>query len=266
LIYRAGKQFTQIGALGDARIEPGRWYAVELECAGPVLTGRVREAVTGKSVGELRRLDESLSAGACELVVFMPPGGSGTVLFDDVRVEKLASAAPTEGAHLRIENKTVRLEFDRASGWFDIVDLRTQQRWPQTLHGASLPEITAAERSDDGRRLRASLKTTAGPVEMTIALEEPAEVLLTLRPAGAGSRSDLSYPCPLSPPSEKAELVLPADEGVILPATGVDIPRALGSYSYQQSGYLMPWFGLVEGERGLMALVETPDDLGINIS
>lgn len=163
------------------------------------------------------------------------------------------------------DGETIRVEFNPESGRFVIVDLRAHQRWPQTFQGAAQSDLTAVERSADGRGLHARLKTAAGQVEMTIAIERPAEVVVTLRPDGAGKPLDIGYPWPLLAPSEKAELVLPTDEGAIFPATCVDSPRLLGTYNYHQFGFLMPWFGFIEGERGLMALAETPDDLSIRI-
>ncbi|MBM4046855.1 MAG: hypothetical protein FJ279_17255, partial [Planctomycetes bacterium] len=265
LVHHSGKEFRQLAPLGDFRIEPGRWYLAETECAGIVLTGRVRDAATNEVLGEVRCIEESLTAGPCHLSVAMGPNASATFLFDDIRVEAVQPPAAVVSRLLTIESQTVRVAFDQSTGRFDILDLRTQQRWPQTPLAASLPVVEPAERSADGRRLQARLKTSAGTVELTLSLEEPAEVLVTLRPILPGRRATLAYPNPLLPSSENAEFVMPADEGVLLPVTSVDFPRVLGNYSYQQHGFLMPWFGLVEGERGLMALAETPDDVQFNV-
>lgn len=265
LIHHSGKDFIQLGPVGDFGIHPGRWYGIEVECAGFLLTGRVRDGKSNEVLGELRCMESSLAAGRCYLSAFMPQGASATFLFDDIRVEAVQPPTAVESRLLTIESQAVRVEFDQSTGRFDIVDLRTQQHWPQTPLGASLPVVEPAERRADGRRLQAKLKTSAGTVELTLSLEEPAEVLMALRPSLPGRRATLAYPNPLLPPSENAELVMPADEGVLLPVTAVDFPRVLGHYSYQQHGVLMPWFGLVEGERGVMALVETADDMQFNV-
>ena len=264
LIHHSGKEFIQVGALGDFQFKPGVWYGVEMECVGPILTGRVRDG-KGGLLGELRYYNDSLASGPCHLNVSVQEGGSATVLFDDVRVEAVQSPVAAGPRILAIGNNAIRVEFDQVGGGFELSDLRTGQRWSQNIRGVPQPEVVTAESSADGRGLRASLKTAAGPVELTKTVVEPAEVVVALRPAGSGRRALLSYPFPLLPPSEKAELVMPADEGVILPATGVDIPKAIGTYTYQQGGFLMPWFGLVEGERGLMVLAETPDDLQFRV-
>ena len=52
---------------------------------------------------------------------------------------------------------------------------------------------------------------------------------------------------------------------MLLPAGGTDFERLVGNYPYAQSGFSMPWFGMVQGQRGLMVLVETPDDLTLRL-
>ena len=261
LIHNVDHKNLQLGLIGSERIEPGRWYLVSLQCAGPLLTARVADGESGNLLGQLRCYEESGRRGACYLQVVMLQG-AGTFLFDDVRVEA-AAAAPPEAGKVVLENRAVRVEFDKALGRFDLVDLRRQQRWPQTTHGA-VPQVISVERAADGLSLVARLETPAGLVDAALRLEG-AEVLVALRPVGPGQAAAVDYPLPWLPPATDAELVIPADEGVILPVTGVDIPRPVGSYSYHQSGTIMPWMGLVEGQAGAMALVETGDDFRFDV-
>ncbi len=262
LIHNVDHKNLQLGLIGAERIEPGRWYLVSLQCAGPLLTAQVADREAGNPLGQLRCCEESSGCGACYLQVVMLQG-AGTFLFDDVRVEA-AAALPPEAGKVVLENRAVRVEFDKALGRFDLVDLRRRQRWPQTTEGA-VPRVISVDRAADGLSLTARLETPAGLVDATLRLEE-AELLVALRPVGAGRAAAVDYPLPWLPPSASAELVIPADEGVILPVTGVDIPRAAGSYSYHQSGTIMPWIGLVEGQAGVMALVETGDDFRFDVS
>ena len=103
-----------------------------------------------------------------------------------------------------------------------------------------------------------------GAVELAIDVPGAGGGVGAADPARRIGAAPLEYPLPLEP-APQAELVLPTDEGVLLPVTAIDLPKVLGVYQYRHGGFLMPWFGLIEGQRGIMALVETPDDLTFNV-
>lgn len=180
--------------------------------------------------------------------------------------ERVRPGADRAGARMvALQSATLRVDFDTSSGCFEILDLRNGGKWPMAPPGEA-PANVADVRVGGGRRgLTAKLQTAAGAAELSLEIQEPAELLVRLKPAQPGRWAEVAYPSPLRPPSRQAELVLPTDEGAILPAAGVGIPRLLGDYTYHQFGYLMPWFGFVEGERGVMAMAETPDDLSIRV-
>ncbi|MGH8071174.1 MAG: glycoside hydrolase [Candidatus Entotheonellia bacterium] len=158
-----------------------------------------------------------------------------------------------------LESPTLRVEFDRATGRFDLTDLRTTRRWSQVVGGHGQFPITDVRRGTDARSLRAQLKTPIGPMELVLAIAEPAEVLVSLRQSAPGRALALAFPWPFVAPSRHAELVLPVDEGVLLPAIDVDVAKVIATYGYGLFGLSMPWLGFVEAEQGLMALVETAD-------
>jgi hypothetical protein len=173
------------------------------------------------------------------------------------------AAGPLD-APLSIRNSAVQVDFDRETGRMTLSDRRAQTVWNQACQAVSIPQVKSLKRMPDGRSLRAEVDTSAGPIDLVVEVQEPSEVLVRLIPSGAPRAASLVYPLPLAPPPQ-AELVLPVDEGALLPVTAIDVPNVLGTYQYRQSGFLMPWFGLVVGERGLMAMVETPDDLELTI-
>jgi hypothetical protein len=109
------------------------------------------------------------------------------------------------------------------------------------------------------------MRTPIGPVDLTIALEEPAQVVVSLKPSAAGRPVPFAFPWPVVAPSANAELVLPVDEGVLLPAIAVDVPKVVATYGYGLFGLSMPWLGFVEAEQGLLALVETTDDFRLKV-
>ena len=165
-----------------------------------------------------------------------------------------------------LQDRLLRIELDRETAAVAVTDLRTGQRWPQSATGINLPKISSLHRDTDGSRLDVEANTSAGPVTMSLALEPSAELLVSVRPSGAGKSNSLALPLPWLCPSQTAEVVWPTDEGMLLPAAGNPFPRLLGNYTYAQSGFSMPWFGIVQGERGLMVLAETPDDMTFRLA
>ena len=177
-------------------------------------------------------------------------------------------SAPPHGRSntgITLESSILRLEFERTTGRFDLTDLRTRRRWSQVIVGQGQQSVSNVQRSADARSLSAQMRTPIGPVDLSITLEEPADVLVRLRPSGPGRAAPLAFPWPFMAPSSSAELVLPVDEGVLLPASAVDLQKVVGTYGYGLFGLSMPWFGLVEDEQGLMGLVETADDFRFKV-
>jgi len=166
---------------------------------------------------------------------------------------------------ITLESPALRVEFDRATGRFDLTDLRTMQRLSQVIAAKAPLSISDVRSGTDARSLRAQLRTPIGPVELALAIEEPTEVLVRLKPVGPGRAVPLAFPWPFLAPSDKTELVLPVDEGVLLPATAVDVPKVVATYGYGLFGLSMPWFGFMDAEQSWMGLVETADDFRFKV-
>ncbi len=257
VVHRSGADFRALGEVGPLPLKPGAWYRAEIEAAGPFLTARAwREEQPDKRVSA-RFYEPSLDHGQIHLTVFLYDGPA-KVYFDDIRVVEVpATQISAPGPDHIIRNDTIKLTFHEGLGTFDLQDLRTNRTWRQAI-GASLTTVSDVVTEAGGIRFK--LQTSAGPAKATLQLQGEGEVLVTLEPDGQGRYASVIYPQPIEPPVKEAELVLPADEGIILPVTDVERRRIIGAYHYGQGGWLMPWCGMVVGDEGLMMLVETADD------
>lgn len=257
VVFQDGTAFMQLGSVGDLPFTTGRWFRAEFEASGPFLTAKAWPEDDPGAVVEARFYEPIADRGGIHLTVWMAEGRA-EVLFDDVEVVRVPESEPPEAGKTRtIRNDQVQVVFEEATGRFELIDRRTSRRWPQSMSAAVpvISEVTATE-----ERIGYRMQSAAGPVRVSIELKPDAEVLVTLTPDGKGRPAELAYPAPMQPPELSAEIVLPADEGVIIPATDTEHPRLVGRYHYGQSGWLMPWCGIVVGDEGVMMLVETADD------
>ena len=185
--------------------------------------------------------------------------GAGLGIF--LAVCCVPAAASTQAlAPVTAASQAMQVVLDTA-GRLEITNLHTGQRFTSVTASTKIPEMQSIEQ-DGPQAIHAIATTPAGSIDIRIKVAG-AEAMVSVAPRERGQPNNLVWPMLWQSPSAKAELVLPTDEGVLLPATSVDIPRLIGSYKYGQTGIAMPWFGFVEGEQGLMALIETADDMQV---
>ena len=257
VVFQDGTIFTALGPVGDLPFGTERWFRAEFEASGPFLTARAWPEAEPDQAVEARFYEPTSDRGGIHLTVWMAEGRA-EVLFDDVEVVQVPeSELQGPGKIHTIRSQEAQVEFDEGTGRFALIDRRTDRRWRQAL-SAAVPVIADVEATEDHLTYR--MQSSVGPVQVSIELQPDAEVLVTLAPDGKGRHGELAYPAPLEPPDLSAELVLPVDEGVIIPVTDTEHPRLVGRYHYGQSGWLMPWCGMMVGDEGVMMLVESADD------
>jgi hypothetical protein len=158
------------------------------------------------------------------------------------------------------KNATLEVVFHPADGTISLVDLRCGQVWSQRPEQRCL--VLDAKATERG--IEATLLDPASTAQMTVALQldgDKPELLVEL--SGHGPMSRVSYPYAVASPA-KSWLIMPVNEGIGYP---VDDPT-LGPmrYSlYSGHGLCMAWYGVTDLDRGLMMLVETPDDAGVSV-
>ncbi|MFQ6131868.1 MAG: glycoside hydrolase [Armatimonadota bacterium] len=193
--------------------------------------------------------------------------GRLTLTVDDISLVKEGNVrAMQEQANLperlTIANALVEVNFLPREGSLGLRDLRSGREW--AIEGAADgPIVTSARKV--GRALRAELLDAASAlrVNMEASLEaERAELSLALR-------ADGNLPRPLRFPGAAQTkagdwLVIPMNEGILYPVDDESI-RPMRLIGYGGHGISMSWYGVTDMGRGLMAIVETPDDASIRI-
>ena len=191
--------------------------------------------------------------------------GPATVWFDDARLVLQGSVDEMRRkdlpATLRAENRFLDVVLRTADGSLSVTDRRSGRCWtavaPQPHRRARRP----------GRRVRFP-SDHAGPGHDAPAGGHGSPGTRAARgcrgvgrqgrnaqpdsfPAASGDRSrDLSHPA--------------VNEGISYPAADPTIEPAY-HYLYGGHGLCMAWYGQTDGRRGVMTIVETPDDAGVRM-
>jgi hypothetical protein len=63
---------------------------------------------------------------------------------------------------------------------------------------------------------------------------------------------------------EGTYLVMPVNEGISYPVDDKSL-RPMGYHLYGGHGLCMPWYGVTDGQQGIMTIVETPDDASVRV-
>lgn len=192
--------------------------------------------------------------------------GPATVWLDDV---SLTLAGTLEALRVRnlpesigFSNASLEVVFHPADTTFSVTDRRSKTPWRQRASGGSLV-VTGAEKTDAGLHLGlidpASMLQIA--VEVRLEPERP-ELVVELKSRGELSGA-VEFPSPFA--SQKGMfLVLPVNEGISYPVDDATL-EPMHYHLYGGHGLCMPWYGMTDGRRGVMALVETPNDAAVRI-
>jgi hypothetical protein len=157
-------------------------------------------------------------------------------------------------------NRVLEVTFHPADGTFTLRDLRCGQQWSQR------PEkrcFVIDARAVEGR-IEATLLDAerAENVNVVLRLEgEKPELVVEL--AGKGPMTRMSYPHATVSPA-KSWLIMPVNEGIGYPVDDATL-RPMRYHLYGGHGLCMAWYGVTDLERGLMMLVETPDDAAVRV-
>lgn len=173
-----------------------------------------------------------------------------------IDLEKSAGLPPT----ITKSNSVMEATFHRADGTITLRDLRCGQVWSQRPEKRCY--VLRAKATDRG--IEATLLEPSGVSEMAVTLQidgEKSELVVEL--SGKGPMSRISYPHPVVSPA-KSWLIMPVNEGIGYP---VDDPslRPMHYHLYGGHGLCMAWYGVTDLDRGLMMLVETPDDAAVSV-
>lgn len=163
---------------------------------------------------------------------------------------------------LILANAALELTLHTADGRLSVADRRTRQVWQQRPKSSSLV-VCDARAVPGGIGLRLLDPTSMQELAATLRLDgDRPEVILTLDGKGE-MQGMLAFPAPFA--AAKGQLlILPVNEGICYPADDASLPP-MYYHLYGGHGLCMPWWGQTDGERGLMAIVETADDAAVRI-
>ena len=193
-------------------------------------------------------------------------GGKLVAWVDDVsiaRKENVFARRPKNfPAALQVGNAALEVTLHTADGTLDVLDRRAQRRWTQRNLTA---DTVLKNATVTGSRLDLELVHAPSGLAVTARLQLDAdrpEFTVELTATGA-LPATLVYPQPFA--GEAGDyLVVPMNEGISYPVDDATIaPMRL--IAYGGHGICMAFWGLTDGAKGQMAILETPDDASIRI-
>jgi hypothetical protein len=185
---------------------------------------------------------------------------------DDFSLEKKFNLRALRGknfpASVQVRNAALDVSLHTADGTFSVLDRRSQRSWTQRSLGADLLVKQAAATKD---RIDLELFHATSGLNVTAHLQletDRPEFTVTLKAEGA-MPATLAFPQPFAG-KQGDYLVVPMNEGISYP---VDDPAIspMRLVAYGGHGICMAFWGLTDGARGQMAILETPDDASIRI-
>lgn len=282
-IEYSGKQDWSLGQQRWVAVQPGQiyelsgWIRIEGE-GSATLCVTLRDAqqkVTDWSfAGRTARAAPAWKLLAVRFVV--PPGtadmqvrlignGPSKVWFDDAALRLVgtleALRKPNLPHALSLANASLEVSFRPAQGTFTLCDRRSGTIWQQRGGGS----LVVVEARKEGDALAIGLLEPASMlrIEGTLRLEpQRPELLVELRGEGDLPGS-FAFPLPFVP-AKGMLLILPVNEGISYPVDEQSLPP-MSYHLYGGHGLCMPWYGMTDGRRGLMCLVETPNDAAVNL-
>ncbi len=183
----------------------------------------------------------------------------GTVLFIGLL---LVCWCEVWAEQLSIDNAAITVTLNSDNATFSVADKRTGQTWSQQPQSAEF-KADSARKIEDGIEIRLVQVPTDSSILATLQVDkELPEFTLTLLAEGE-PKWPIRFPHPfVTEPG--TYLVVPMNEGISYPVEDQTIgPMRL--IAYGGHGICMAFWGATDGQRGYMAIIETPDDASIDI-
>ncbi|HON09134.1 MAG TPA: carbohydrate binding domain-containing protein, partial [Verrucomicrobiota bacterium] len=192
-------------------------------------------------------------------------GRKATIYVDDLILRRSGELKPQKKLPdvLTLENKFIRLDVQTADGAFQVLDKRLNQTWKQKANNKSVIVLDANKKS---QAIELSMYYAPAMMELkaNIAIENDAPEFLVELLADGKMDSLIYYPCPFA--TEKGTyLVVPMNEGISYPVDDTSI-EPMRLVSYGGHGICMGFWGVTDGDKAQMAILETADDSSIQIA
>ncbi len=192
--------------------------------------------------------------------------GPATVWVDDYALVRIGNIAQLRGKggrkKLSLSNKILTLTVDPSDGNFSVTDKRTGRVWRQKPFRDDKVVLEAAV----GNGIEMTVLDATSGIELSVNLRLEAdrpEVVATLSGKGRLERT-IQYPHPFAS-AQGDRLIVPMNEGIGYPADDKTIaPMRL--IAYGGHGICMSFWGVSRDAGAYMAIIETPDDMRINMN
>lgn len=173
---------------------------------------------------------------------------------DDLRSKDLPES-------LKAANHVLEVALRTADGTLRVVDRRTNRTWSQRANSDVV--VLEAKRVPGGLDVRLLEPATMRELSATVRLDgQRPELVVELSATGQFS-GRLAFPQPFVT-GEGSFLVMPVNEGISYPVDDQSLP-AMSYHLYGGHGLCMGWYGVTDGGRGVMTIVETPDDAAVGV-
>ncbi len=162
---------------------------------------------------------------------------------------------------LAVGNAAISVTLDTNDGTISVSDKRIGFTWQQKV--AAKGETASASQTPDGISLTWQPAGVGSNILVKLRLDgDKPEFTLELSAEGE-RKASLDFPHPfVTEPG--TYLIVPMNEGISYPVEDETI-NTMRLVAYGGHGICMPFWGATDGERGHMAIIETPDDASIQI-
>jgi hypothetical protein len=163
---------------------------------------------------------------------------------------------------LTIGNAALQVTLRTADGTLSVLDRRANRTWTQKALNA---DCTLTNASADGPRLTLTLTHKPTKLDLTarVALDADRPEFTVALSAVGPMPSTLTFPQPFT--GEPGDyLVVPMNEGISYPVDDPEI-KPMRLIAYGGHGICMAFWGVTDGTRAQMGILETPDDAAIRL-
>ncbi|NQT88114.1 hypothetical protein HQ560_15210, partial [bacterium] len=228
-----------------------------------VLDWSYAPATTGPTQGwKLIRSRFVIPQGAATLLPRLIGYGPARMRADDLTLVQEGTVDdlrdPNLPKTLDAQNATLHVRLDAADLTLAVTDRRIGHTWRQKPKAASL--VARSAKAVEGG-MDVTLVDPASLLEMAMTVRlADAEVIVSL--SGKGTLGGaIAFPAPFVT-GPGTFLVMPVNEGISYPVDDASLPT-MHYHLYGGHGLCMPWWGVTDGARGMMAIVETADDAAV---
>lgn len=187
--------------------------------------------------------------------------GPATIRVDDYEVIRrgnlLGPRPPNLASILTLTNSVLKVAFNTTNATLAVQDNRTDRSWTQQAFVSDCI-VKTAEIQDGKLHVELFHGGTGLDLSVKMQLDGDRPELLVEMAAQGEMPASIQFPHPFSSNSGDY-LVVPMNEGISYP---VDDPAIspIHLIAYGGHGICMAFYGVTDGERGQMAIFETPDD------